>query len=1047
MTSLPESTLPPLPPTEVEAQLAEVDLEKTRLLFRNAGIAQVVSVTNSAVLVFVLGGLAPPLWAVGWWLLAAVTAAGRYLLARSFLRTQPSVVEGARWRRRALWSAAAAGLVWSGGGIAFMVSGSEATRLFTALVLAGMVAGAVPILSAVPAAFHLYAAQVTLAIIGTALLDARSPRDWMLALVATLYLLALLRSARYFHDILDSSIQLGLRMGRMAERLDRVHQDAEAASVTKSQLLAEREAAEEKIRGQEEEIRAVVDNLVDGVINIDDQGIVRSFNRSAERIFGYAAKEVIGQSVNMIVPEPHRRQHDRYLDKYLRSGEAHIIGIGREVEGQRKDGQLIALDLAVNEYRMKGKHYFTGTLRDITERKRVSQELKQTTQKAEDANRAKSDFLAIMSHELRTPMNGILGMIDVIGHTELNSDQREMMETVRESAFSLLGIIDDILDFSKIEAGKLEMERVPVSIANLVENVCETLAPIAQRKSVELLVYTDPSLPDSVVTDPMRLRQVLFNLAGNAVKFTVSAADKAGAVGIRAEVLKMTETNVSVCLRITDNGIGMTQETLAQLFKPFTQAESSTTRHFGGTGLGLSISKRLTQLMGGKIEVHSERGLGSTFRVLLDFEIARGVAAASDRQFDVRDLSVVVLAATGELRDILVSHLTYGGAQIIVAEQADDALLQASAAKRSGRPFVIVVVDKKSNEAQTAELQRKFLAHPDLGNTHFVVIERGRRRAGRMVGPDSVMIDANAMRRSAFLRAVAAAAGRVLPETAVQPDLSTAPVDRFPSVPEAEAAGSLILVAEDNKTNQKVIMRQLHLLGYAVELADNGREALSLWQNKRYGLVFTDCHMPEMDGFEFAAALRREEGCSGRHTPLVAITANALKGEREHCLAAGMDDYLAKPVPLVALRDTLARWLPAANAVPGEALRNEPAADAGGNPINAAVNPDALKEIVGDDPAIVAEFLSDFVLTAREAVGEIQVAYRARAAQEIAAFAHKLKSSARTVGADSLADLCQALEQAGKLGDWAAIDMSMPRLDPGFAAVEHFIGVFVGQEH
>jgi CheY-like chemotaxis protein len=234
------------------------------------------------------------------------------------------------------------------------------------------------------------------------------------------------------------------------------------------------------------------------------------------------------------------------------------------------------------------------------------------------------------------------------------------------------------------------------------------------------------------------------------------------------------------------------------------------------------------------------------------------------------------------------------------------------------------------------------------------------------------------------------------------------------------------LVAEDNKTNQKVIMRQLHLLGYAAELADNGREALSLWQNKHYGLVLTDCHMPEMDGFEFAAALRREEGCSGRHTPLVAITANVLKGEREHCLAAGMDDYLAKPVPLVALKDMLAKWLPAANA---------------------AVNPDALKEIVGDDPAIVAEFLIDFVLTAREAVGEIQVAYRARAAQEIAAFAHKLKSSARTVGADSLADLCQALEQAGKIGDWAAIDMSMPRLDPGFAAVEHFTGVFVGQEH
>jgi len=1030
-TTQPESLLPPLSPEEDKAQRAEVELEKTRLLLQNAGIALAVNAVNGAVLLFVIGGLAPPLWAVGWWLVLIVTAAGRYFLAHKFVIHQPGTDEAPRWRRRALLSATLAGLVWSCGGIAFMTYGSEEIRLFAALIMAGMVAGAVPILSSVPAAFAIFAGQVSLAIMGTALLDAHSREDWMLAVVAGLFLVATVRSANHFHDSLDSSIRLGMRMRRMAVRL--------------ALALREAEAAEEKLVGQTEELHAVVDNLVDGVINIDERGIIRSFNGSAERIFGYAAMEVIGRNVSILVPEPHHARHDLYLSNYLRTGEARIIGLGREVEGLRKDGQLVPLDLAVSEYRMKETHYFTGILRDITERKRANAELEQTRMKAEAASRAKSDFLATMSHELRTPMNGVLGMIDLLGHTELDAPQREMMDTVRESAFSLLGIIDDILDFSKIEAGMLEMERVPVSIARLVEGVAETLAPIAQRKDVELLVYSDPLIPDWVSADPVRLRQLLFNLAGNAVKFTVSEAGKVGRVAIRANVLKASGTNVSVCLQVADNGIGMTRETLEQLFRPFTQAESSTTRRFGGTGLGLSISKRLADMMGGKIEVQSEHGFGSTFRTLLDFEIVRGGTAESDNQPDVRNLRVVILAAPGDVRDMLVSYLTHGGAQVVVAEQVDDAMLKECMANTTSSPFVIVVADTNGDKDYAEELRRKFRGYPNLTDTRFVTIERGRRRTARMSEPGSVTIDANAMRRSAFLMAVAAAAGRATPEAAASESSAEITASRVPSTSEAEAAGRLVLVAEDNKTNQKVITRQLHLLGYAVELADNGREALAMWQNKRYGLVLTDCHMPEMDGFELTASLRHAECSDGRHTPVVAITANALKRERERCLAAGMDDYLAKPIPLVALRDTLARWLPAAEAMPESAAFDGQATDDGrGQQGNAAVHPDALIKIVGNDPAVVAEFLGDFVLTAKEVVGEIQIAYRKRLAQEVAAFAHKLKSSARTIGADNLADLCQILEQAGRADDWTEIDAAMPRLDPGMAAVEHFISVFLG---
>ncbi|MDD5366138.1 MAG: PAS domain S-box protein [Gallionellaceae bacterium] len=809
------------------------------------------------------------------------------------------------------------------------------------------------------------------------------------------------------------------------------------------QDITERKAGEEKLRDKEEEIRSIVGSLVDAVISIDARGTVRSFNRSAERLFGYSANEVIGRNVNMLMPEPYHSEHDDYLHNYQSTGVAHIIGTGREVEGQCKDGQRTPLDLAVSEYRIKGERYFTGILRDITERKRVTEELKRARQEAEEASRAKSSFLAAMSHELRTPMNGVVGMIDVLVHTELDADQHEMMATVRESAFSLLGIIDDILDFSKIEAGKLDMERVPVSIAKLVEGVCETLSPIARKKQVELLTFCDPQIPDWVLTDPVRLRQVLFNLAGNAVKFTGSVADRIGKVVIRADFLGMTEKDASICLQITDNGIGMTQETMDKLFQPFTQAENSTTRRFGGTGLGLSICNRLSNLMGGKIEVQSKPDLGSTFRALFTFEIARDVVVVSDRQFDLQNLSVVIVA-TGELRDILVSYLKHSGAHVLLGEIADDVLHKAIVAKEVASSFVIIVADDENDEVQTTSLRNKFLEVFHQSQTRFVLIQRGRRRTARMAGLDSVAIDANAMRRSALLRAVAVAAGRASPESIVHENFPTLTPGRVPSIDEAVAMGRLILVVEDNKTNQKVIERQLHLLGYAVELADDGHEALSMWKSKRYGLVLTDCHMPKMDGFEFTAALRRQEQCGGSRTPVVAVTANVLKGENERCLAAGMDDYLAKPIPLVSLREMLVKWLPAVESVPGEVVSERKTTDRKPMEENTAVNPDALKEIVGDDPSVVAEFLSDFLVTAREAIADIQAAYLKHAEQDVGAFAHKLKSSARTVGADSLANLCQDLEQAGKTGDWSAIDASIPRMAPCFAAVERFIGRFVG---
>ncbi|HET6718817.1 MAG TPA: PAS domain S-box protein, partial [Rhodocyclaceae bacterium] len=573
------------------------------------------------------------------------------------------------------------------------------------------------------------------------------------------------------------------------------------------QDVTERKRSEDALRDKEEELRSVVDNLVDGVISIDTKGIVCSYNGSAERIFGYRADEVVGRNINMLMPEPHHTAHDSYLEKHVRTGEKKIIGIGREVEGRRKDGTLFPVDLAVSSYSIKGERFFTGILRDITERKRVTEALQSAMHGAEESSRAKSAFLAAMSHELRTPMNGVVGMIDVLCQTELDADQREMMGTARESAFSLLGVIDDVLDFSKIEAGKLELERVPVSLAKVVEGVCETLLPIAHKKQVELIVFCDPRLPGWVLADPVRLRQVLFNLAGNAVKFSGSEAGRTGRVFIRADLLAATDERVKVSLQIADNGIGMDEAAVTRLFQPFTQAESSTTRRFGGTGLGLSICSRLVELMDGTIGVQSAPGEGSVFRVELDLPQVSGRAVQS-LPFKLDDLEVVLLAGDTEMREILDRYLGDAGIHVLAARSADEAVRHADAAVADRSPLVIVI-DDAGGEPALATLGDRLAGRAAKGIVRYVVVQRGRRRKARGNDDSSVTLDANAMRRMSFLRAVAIAAGRASPEQDTAPAELTMAVAAPVSVAEAERAGRLILIAEDNKTNQKVILRQL----------------------------------------------------------------------------------------------------------------------------------------------------------------------------------------------------------------------------------------------
>ncbi len=877
-------------------------------------------------------------------------------------------------------------------------------------------------------------------------------------------------------ELLDRSWQAALRGERPYELVYRllidgrekwVHDRAEltrdssgriARVVGISQDITEREQHRNALAASEQFLRATLSALPDRIAVLDEAGRIVRNNR--------AWREFVEQSGLVFADVEDGASYLDVCKQAADQGVASATEIGdlvrallsnRCIEGSVEYGfhssseQRWFLCRGVrfrnaDQTRVVVSHTNITPLRNAeTALRKLNEDLEETVRKRtaelERANRAKSEFLAAMSHEIRTPMNGVIGMIDVLRQSSLGGEQIEMVDVIRESGFALLSIIGDILDYSKIESGRLEVERIPMHVEDTVEQVCAILDRIAQKAEVELSLFIDPAIPCEVLGDPNRLRQVLVNLLSNAIKFSRGHVSHPR-VRLRVTVAERDGDRVLLQFRVSDNGIGMDAATVARLFSPFTQADASTTRRFGGTGLGLAISRHLVQLMGGQIDVQSAPQEGSEFTVRLPFARLAEERIAPEQSSGVRGLHCVVVGGHDGLADDMATQLVDAGA--VVHREPD----VASAGKHAGQqpPGLIVwVVDAGDQHPPPDELRANARVRPECDvRLVIVVVERGQRRRPRRIADDMVLVDGNALRRQTLLVAVAAAAGR---GTLDAPGHAGGRAGTQMAVPLREDAlrhGRLILVVEDNDTNQKVILAQLHTLGFAADVAGDGREALELWSECAYGLLLTDLHMPELDGYQLTAAIRAAERGT-RHTPIIALTANTIMGEADRCRDAGMDDYASKPLPLADLKSMLEKWMTAAELTP--AL---PQAEANillqqvmtATPVDVGV----LRKLVGDDATTIREVLQDFRASAAKIVTDLRAACAARQPKVAGAAAHKLKSSARAVGALALGELCAGLERAGYAGNGAGLLEQLPAFETAMSAADAAIVSFLADE-
>jgi PAS domain S-box-containing protein len=750
------------------------------------------------------------------------------------------------------------------------------------------------------------------------------------------------------------------------------------------------------------EIRARFERAVggssDGLFEYDLIGGATWYSPSVREMLGYGPDERFPHSILELTPAAERYS----VEDAARRHTAHGTPFDVVFPVRHRSGETRWVRSRGRCERNAGgtPTHFSGSIQDITAQLKARAALVAATEEASAANRSKSAFLANMSHEIRTPMNGVLGMTELLLDTSLNPVQHEYAETIRTSATSLLGILNDILDFSKIEAGRLEVESVEMDVRDCVEDVGTMMAVQAAAKNLEFIVNVDAATPECVLGDPHRLRQILTNLAGNAIKFT-----QAGEVVIEVHNVGTRSDRVLLHFEVRDTGAGMAPEVIEKLFQPFAQADASTTRHFGGTGLGLSIVKRLCELMGGTVSVASSPGVGTTFSVTLPCEalnttperLVESPHAAVSRR-------ILVVDDNDTNRRVLRGQLLPAGHFVATAGRAGDVvgLLQRAAA--AGTPFDLIIADDQMPDADGGWLAQTLKNDAALAPVPLVLLTSLDRHGSTRRLADLGF--AGYLTKPVRGRELRACVERVL-ETTNQSGSHSQLVTRS-SLAAEKVHGHYrgrVLVAEDNIVNQQVTRRFLQRLGCKVEVADNGLRAVECCAQSDFDLVLMDVQMPIIDGLTACREIRRAEA-GRRRVPIVALTASDMTDEVDRCRAAGMDGLLTKPLQPRRLREILDRHglgdprAPTRDTTSTQPLRM----------LSPALDIERLQSLVGDDPQFMAELCRTFMASSTRLIVELRQAAAAEDRTQLKAIAHKLKGGAGSVCARRITDLCLALE-------------------------------------